>query len=301
MNPLYLEAYNNGILEERVEEARSVLRECRLCPRKCRVNRLEGEKGICKTGAQAEVSSYGPHYGEEMPLVGVNGSGTIFLTKCSLLCVFCQNYEISHLGEGYQVTPGVMAGMMIDLQKRGCHNINFVTPTHVVPQILAALLTAVPSGLNVPLVYNCSGYEEIDTLKLLDGIIDIYMPDFKFWDPNRAKRYCNAPDYPEKAREALKEMHKQVGDLQMDSRGIATRGLLVRHLVMPENVAGTKEIMNFIAKEISKNTYVNIMNQYRPCGKAFEYKEIARPVTQKEYIMALKWANEAGLERLDRY
>lgn len=299
MEPVYLRCYREGILEERAEKARSILEKCQLCPRKCGVNRLRGEKGICKTGRQAEVSSYGPHFGEERPLVGNGGSGTIFMTNCSLLCVFCQNYEISHLGEGYQVTPEILAAMMVDLQTQGCHNINFVTPTHVVPQIMAALLKAIPYGLNVPLVYNSSGYEEVETLKLLDGIFDIYMPDFKFWDSDRAKRYCNAPDYPEKARLALKEMHRQVGDLQLDSRGIATRGLLVRHLVMPENVAGTKEIVNFIAEEISKNTYVNIMNQYRPCGKAFEYKEIARPITQKEYIMALQWASEAGLKRLD--
>ncbi|RLB05759.1 MAG: radical SAM protein [Deltaproteobacteria bacterium] len=299
MEPVYLETYDKGILEERVDKTRSILEDCHLCPRKCGVNRLEGEKGVCRTSAQAEVSSYGPHFGEERPLVGYAGSGTIFLTNCNLLCVFCQNYEISHLGEGYQVTPETMAGMMIDLQKQGCHNINFVTPTHVVPQILAALLKAIPYGLKIPLVYNCSGYEEVETLRLLDGIFDIYMPDFKFWDPDKAKLYCKAPDYPDKAREALKEMHRQVGDLKLNSRGIATRGLLVRHLVMTNNVAGTKEIVNFIAKEISKNTYVNIMNQYRPCGKAFEFKEIARPITRKEYIEAVQWASEAGLERLD--
>ncbi len=299
MRPLYLDAYDRGILEERVERAHRVLENCRLCPRNCKVNRLKGEKGVCKTGAQAEVSSYGPHYGEERPLVGRGGSGTIFLTNCNLLCVFCQNYEISHLGEGYQVTPGVMAGMMMDLQKQGCHNINLVTPTHVVPQILSALLIAIPSGLNVPLVYNCSGYEEVETLRLLDGIIDIYMPDFKFWEPEKAKRYCKAPDYPEKAKEALREMHRQVGELVTDSGGIALRGLLVRHLVMPDNVAGTKEILNFIANEISRNTYVNIMNQYRPCGKAFEFREIARPLSRGEYLAALQWAKEAGLSRLD--
>ncbi len=299
MRPLYLDAYDRGILEERVERAHRVLENCRLCPRNCKVNRLKGEKGVCKTGAQAEVSSYGPHYGEERPLVGRGGSGTIFLTNCNLLCVFCQNYEISHLGEGYQVTPGVMAGMMMDLQKQGCHNINLVTPTHVVPQILSALLIAIPSGLNVPMVYNCSGYEEVETLRLLDGIIDIYMPDFKFWEPEKAKRYCKAPDYPEKAKEALREMHRQVGELVTDSGGIALRGLLVRHLVMPDNVAGTKEILNFIANEISRNTYVNIMNQYRPCGKAFEFREIARPLSRGEYLAALQWAKEAGLSRLD--
>ncbi len=299
MRPLYLDAYDRGILEERVERAHRVLENCRLCPRNCKVNRLKGEKGVCKTGAQAEVSSYGPHYGEERPLVGRGGSGTIFLTNCNLLCVFCQNYEISHLGEGYQVTPGVMAGMMMDLQKQGCHNINLVTPTHVVPQILSALLIAIPSGLNVPLVYNCSGYEEVETLRLLDGIIDIYMPDFKFWEPEKAKRYCKAPDYPEKAKGALREMHRQVGELVTDSGGIALRGLLVRHLVMPDNVAGTKEILNFIANEISRNTYVNIMNQYRPCGKAFEFREIARPLSRGEYLAALQWAKEAGLSRLD--
>lgn len=298
MKPAYLDTFSRGILGERVRYAAAILEECQLCPRKCKVNRMKGEKGVCRTGPQTMVSSYGPHYGEERPLVGFNGSGTIFLTNCNLMCVFCQNFEISHLEEGYPINREVFAGMMLDLQKKGCHNINFVTPTHVVPQILSALLVAIPAGLNIPLVYNCSGYEEVETLKLLDGIFDIYMPDFKFWDPDIAEKYCNAPDYPKKARLAIKEMFSQVGNLDLDERGIATRGLLIRHLVMPGELAGTREFVRFVAEEISTNTYVNIMNQYRPCGNAFKFPEIARTITAEEYKIAIRWAKEAGLKRL---
>ncbi len=299
MKPSYLKLLETGELELRVEKALQLLESCKLCPRECNVNRLNGEVGICETGRRARVASYNSHFGEESPLVGKYGSGTIFLSSCNLLCIFCQNYEISHLKEGVEVEPSQMAAMMLELSRNGCHNINFVTPTHVVPQILEALLLAAKDGLMLPLVYNCSGYEQVETLKLLDGIIDIYMPDFKFWDKKWAKRYCNAPDYPERAREALKEMHRQVGDLVMDREGIAQRGLLVRHLVMPNNVSGTKNIMDFIAKEISPNTYVNVMDQYRPCGRAGGDEFINRRLTAREYREAVESAKKAGLTRLD--
>ncbi len=246
------------------------------------------------------ISSYFPHFGEETPLVGRYGSGTIFISYCNLLCIYCQNYEISHLGEGREVSLEEFAQMMLSLQYVGCHNINIVTPTHVVPQILAALEIAIEGGLNIPLVYNTSGYEKVETLRLLDGIVDIYMPDFKYWDSQVAKKYSHAPDYPEVARKALKEMHRQVGNLKLNSNGIAEKGLLVRHLVLPHGLAGTKEIMEFIANEISPNTYVNIMPQYRPCGKAYQDSLINRPITMTEYREAIRIALKAGLTRLDK-
>jgi len=299
MEPSYIDLYKKGDLAERVEVALSRLAECKLCPRQCGVNRLEGEKGFCKTGRKAIVASYNAHFGEESPLVGQYGSGTIFMSSCNLLCSFCQNFEISHFREGREVEPEQMAAMMLALAQRGCHNINFVTPTHVIPQILEALLVAVREGLRVPLVYNTSGYDEVGSIELLEGIFDIYMPDFKFWDPKWAERYCHAPDYPEKARTAIKEMHRQVGDLVIDDRGIAQRGLLIRHLVMPNNIAGTKEIMQFIATELSPNTYVNIMDQYRPCGKAYEDEFINRRLIGQEFRSATQAAKKAGLTRLD--
>jgi len=299
MEPSYIDLYKKGDLAERVEVALSRLAECKFCPRQCGVNRLEGEKGFCKTGRKAIVASYNAHFGEESPLVGQYGSGTIFMSSCNLLCSFCQNFEISHLREGREVEPEQMAAMMLALAQRGCHNINFVTPTHVIPQILEALLVAVREGLRVPLVYYTSGYDEVGSIELLEGIFDIYMPDFKFWDPKWAERYCHAPDYPEKARTAIKEMHRQVGDLVIDDRGIAQRGLLIRHLVMPNNIAGTKEIMQFIATELSPNTYVNVMDQYRPCGKAYEDEFINRRLTGQEFRSATQAAKKAGLTRLD--
>ncbi|MFW6146770.1 MAG: radical SAM protein [Thermodesulfobacteriota bacterium] len=277
-----------------------MLKDCRLCPRQCEVDRLHNEKGVCRTGRKAIVASFHAHYGEEAPLVGKFGSGTIFFSYCSLLCSFCQNYDISHQGEGSELGPKDLASIMLTLQQRGCHNINLVTPTHVVPQILEALLAAAEKGLSIPLVYNTSGYETRHTLKLLRGIIDIYMPDFKFWDARWAKRYCNAPDYRERAASALKEMHAQVGDLVVDSSGIAERGLLIRHLVMPHGISGTKEVLEFIAKQISPHTYVNVMDQYRPCGTAYQDEFINRRISEKEYSDALAWAEEAGLERLDQ-
>jgi len=297
--PGYLSLHRAGELESRIQEAWRRLECCDLCPRNCRVNRLENERGVCKTGKLAVTSSYGPHFGEESPLVGTGGSGTIFFTNCNLLCVFCQNYEISHLGEGVETSEGQLAAMMVSLQKQGCHNINFVTPSHVVPQILAALPQAIDNGLTVPLVYNTSGYDSVETLKLLDGIIDIYMPDFKFWRPESAKRFLKAADYPERAKAAIREMHRQVGELVIGSQGVATRGLLVRHLVMPAGLDETREIMNFLATEISTKTYVNVMEQYRPCGLARNYPPIDRSLTHEEYKEAVQLAKEAGLTRLD--
>ena len=299
MQPSYLKTHKDGILQKRIEAALAILGNCRLCPRHCEVNRLEGELGFCRTGRQAVVSSYSPHFGEEDPLVGREGSGTIFMTHCNLGCVFCQNYEISHLSEGVKVSSSDLAQMMLTLQRRGCHNINFVTPTHMVPQILEALKEAIEGGLKVPLVYNCGGYEEVDTLRLLDGIFDIYMPDFKFWDSEVSTRFCSAPDYVEKACAAVKEMHRQVGDLTLDEERIAQRGLLIRHLVMPEGLAGTREVMRFLANEVSKDTYVNVMSQYRPCGEAHNFPELRRPITAGEFRDAVSMAKEEGIHRLD--
>lgn len=299
MEPLYLKSAQDGELERRVVKARKILENCTLCPRACGVNRLQGELGYCRTGSMARVASYSPHFGEEAPLVGRNGSGTIFFSSCSLLCSFCQNFEISHGNEGVELSAGQIATIMLMLEKEGCHNINLVTPTHVVPQILSGLSAAVKNGLRIPLVYNCGGYEKVETLKLLEGIVDIYMPDFKFWDGEWSERYCNAPDYPEAACAALLEMHRQVGDLVLDKQGLARRGLLVRHLVMPGGIAGTDKITEFIAGSLSKNTYINIMDQYRPCGNALGDELINRRLTAEEYRSAVNAAREAGLDRLD--
>ncbi len=299
MTPSYIALHDRGELAERAEKARAVLEECTLCPRQCRVNRLEGEEGYCLVGAEAEVASVGPHFGEEDPLVGSNGSGTIFMTSCNLRCAFCQNFDISQQSRGQKITPEALGAVMIDLQVRGCHNINFVTPTHQVPAILEGLIHAVEAGLSVPLVYNSSGYDSVDTLKLLDGVIDIYMPDLKTLGSEVAERYMNAPDYPEAVKAALVEMHRQVGDLVMNSRGIATRGILLRHLVMPEGKATTREAMTFLRDEISPNTYVNIMAQYRPAGESASFPEIDRAITGNEYDQALRIAAEVGINRLD--
>jgi len=298
--PSYLKLNQEKALKARIDKAYNILKNCTLCPRECKINRLEGEKGICKTGLLPIISSYNAHFGEETPLVGRNGSGTIFMTHCNLLCLFCQNYDISHVGEGKEVSIELFARMMLALQEMGCHNINFVTPTHVIPQILDALLLAIEGGLNVPLVYNSGGYDSGDTLRLLEGIIDIYMPDFKFTDPEVAHTLCKARDYPDVAKAALREMHTQVGDLVLFRNGIAQRGLLVRHLVMPEGKAGTEEALRFISEEISSDTYINIMDQYRPCGMANQNPSINRTINQEEYEEAIKLAREMGLTRLDR-
>ncbi|MDH4266590.1 MAG: radical SAM protein [Deltaproteobacteria bacterium] len=298
--PAYLKLYEGGILHERVAKAGEILKSCCLCPRECRVDRSIDQKGYCRTGIQAVVSSYSPHFGEEDPLVGSRGSGTIFFTHCNLLCLFCQNYEISHWGEGREVTPEHLAKIMLSLQEIGCHNINFVSPSHVVAQILAALPAAITDGLRIPLVYNTGGYDSVETLKILDGVFDLYMPDIKFMDGGVADRFCRAKDYPERAKAAIKEMHRQVGDLVVNQRGIAERGLLIRHLVLPGELAGTREAMGFLAREISLHSYVNIMAQYRPCGEAHKHPPVNRRVTQAEYEEALAIAREEGIHRLDQ-
>lgn len=295
--PSYIPLHEKGELAKRITSLLEILRSCRLCPRQCGVNRLEGEMGYCKARAPLRVSSVFPHFGEEAPLVGFHGSGTIFLTHCNLRCVFCQNYDISHQGAGEEVTPSVMAKAMVRLQDLGCHNINFVTPTHYVPQIVASLPEAIEKGLRLPIVYNCSGYESLEVIRLLDGIVDIYMPDAKFMDEAYSKRFCNAPDYPVVLKEVLKEMHRQVGELKLDSHGIAQRGVLVRHLVMPGGVASSKKVFEFVARELSVHTYVNIMDQYRPLYRADEFPEINRRITHSEYVEAAALAKEAGLYR----
>jgi len=298
--PAYLQTYRQGLFPERIEKAFQILEKCTICPRVCKVNRLKGEKGYCCASFIPEVSSCSPHFGEERPLVGIHGSGTIFLTHCNLRCLFCQNYSISHLGEGRRIPFERLAEMMVELQGLGCHNINFVTPTHYVPQILKALPLALEKGLSVPLVYNTGGYDSLRTLKLLNGVFDIYMPDFKFSTLDAAEALANAPDYPQVARLAIKEMQRQVGDLVLDERGIALRGLLVRHLVLPRGMAGTKEVMHFLASEISKNVYVNIMDQYYPCGDIPYNSPLSRRITQEEYSEALEAAKAEGLTRLDK-
>lgn len=299
MGAAYLESYRTGRLQEAVRRSRRWMAKCTLCPRLCRVNRLAGETGYCRTGSHAVVASYGPHFGEERPLVGQKGSGTIFFSHCNLFCSFCQNVDISHGGEGIPVSAETLADLMVSLQSDGCHNINFVTPSHVIAPILEALPLAVERGLHVPLVYNTGGYDRVTALRLLDGIVDIYMPDFKFWDPLVSKRLAAAADYPERAREAIREMHRQVGDLQWDDQGVATRGLLVRHLVMPAGLAGTASVMHFIATEISRSTYVNVMRQYHPCGDAVGQPDIGRAITSREFREALELAEKEGLTRLD--
>lgn len=299
MPAAYIEAHRTGLLQQRVRRALEWMKKCTLCPRLCAVNRLEGETGFCRTGRQAVVASYGPHFGEERPLVGRSGSGTIFFSHCNLFCMFCQNYDISHGGEGVPVAAETLADIMVHLQEQGCHNINFVTPSHVIGPILEALPLAIDKGLSVPLVYNTGGYDRTSALKLLDGIVDIYMPDFKFWDSGVSRRLSDAPDYPERVREAIKEMHRQVGDLQTDSTGVARRGLLVRHLVMPEGLAGTASVMHFLATEVSRNTYVNIMSQYHPCGGAIGEPDLGRRITSSEFDEALEMARHEGLTRLD--
>ena len=297
--PSYLRLLRSGELARRVRAGYERLAACDLCPRACGVNRREGAGGTCRTGERARVASYHPHFGEEAPLVGFSGSGTIFFAWCNLRCVYCQNYEISQLGEGQEVEPEELATMMLHLQALGCHNINLVSPTHVVPQILAGVLIAAQAGLRLPLVYNTGGYDALSTLALLDGVVDIYMPDMKYADDETGRRLSHAPGYPDANRAAVAEMHRQVGDLELDERGIAVRGLLVRHLVLPHSLAGTAETLRWLAQEVSRDTYVNVMGQYRPCHRAHEFADLARPISRAEYSEAVKAAREAGLRRLD--
>jgi putative pyruvate formate lyase activating enzyme len=299
--PTYIKLHKDGVLKERIEELNEILKNCTLCPHECKIDRTAGHKGICGAGWKLEISSAFAHFGEERPLVGRYGSGTIFLIHCNLKCVFCQNYDISHLGEGREITKEDLVNIMIYLQSSGCHNINFVTPTHYVPQIVSALPNAIEKGLKIPLVYNCGGYESVNTLKLLDGIIDIYMPDAKFASSEIAVKYTKAKNYAEVMKESLKEMYRQVGDLVINSYGIAERGLLIRHLVMPFNLAGTKQIMEFLANEISINSFVNVMAQYHPCNFAYKYNELNRRITNSEFLYALKVAEDAGIKRADSH
>ena len=297
--PAYLKL-PSGILTEKAGIAKKMLTSCKLCPRECKVDRTAGKRGFCRTGDKPFVSSWGPHFGEERPLVGRHGSGTIFFGYCNLGCIFCQNYTISHLGDGREMSFERLAEVMLELQQNRCHNINLVTPTHQMPMILRALSIAAGQGLAVPIVYNCGGYESLEAIKLLDSVVDIYMPDFKYADPEMSFKYSKAKDYPAVAKAVIKEMHRQVGDLVMDESGVALRGLLLRHLVLPGGIAGTREVVRFIAEEISKNTYVNIMDQYYPCYEAFDHPPLDRRITREEFKEAIKLAREAGLTRLDK-
>ncbi len=298
--PSYLRLHREGVLESRAGALRSLLGRCTLCPRRCGVDRLAGETGFCGAGPLARVASAGPHFGEESPLVGTRGSGTVFFSGCNLGCVFCQNADISHMRHGVDLDARQLAETFLAVQDKGCHNLNLVTPTHVVPQVLEALLLAIPMGFSLPLVYNCGGHESPETLALLDGIVDIYMPDLKLLDARPAARLLHAPDYPERAREAIVQMHRQVGDLALDERGIAYRGLLVRHLVMPGGLAATGRVARFLAREVSTHTYLNVMGQYHPCHHAADYPEIARRPSPLDLARALSAARQAGIRRLDR-
>ena len=298
--PCYLKLLRAGTFQERIGQAFRHLERCDLCARYCYVNRLITVKGaVCRTGERAVVHSFGPHHGEEHVLRGRKGSGTIFFSWCNLRCVFCQNWEISHKGIGRAVEPKELAAMMLDLQEQGCHNINLVSPSHVVAQILAAVEIAATEGLRLPLVYNTGGYDSLEALALLDGIIDIYMPDMKYGDPAIARKYSKTRNYVEVNRIAVKEMHRQVGDLVLDTNGLAQRGLLIRHLVLPGDLAGSERVLDFIAHEISPNTYVNLMDQYRPCYQADECPPLDRQITVAEYSTVLELAKRYGLRRLD--
>lgn len=299
--PAYALLEERGLLKEKVEQAYAILERCRLCPRSCGVNRLAGRKGYCRSpGKVAVVYGAHPHFGEELPLVGSFGSGTIFFSHCNLRCVFCQNWPIAHEGLGKEVQDEDIAEMMLYLQRLGCHNINVVTPTHVMPNIVGATRIALQKGLKVPLVYNTGGYDSLEAVKLLDGIVDIYLPDLKFMEGSQSRMYTGgAADYPEVAKKAIKEMYRQVGDLLVHEQGVALRGLMIRHLVMPNRIAGTKEFVQWVARELSPTVYVNIMAQYRVEHRAFEYPKIARAITVEEFVEAVKWAEEAGLTNLD--
>ncbi len=298
--PAYLRLLESGALARRVKLAWGHLVDCDLCARYCHVNRRAGIEGaVCRTGERAIIASWGPHHGEEDVLRGWRGSGTIFFGWCNLRCVYCQNWDISQKGAGREVEPLAIADMMLELQEDGCHNVNFVSPSHVVAQIIAAVEIAARKGLRLPLVYNTGGYDSIEALQLLDGIVDIYMPDMKYGGSDCARKYSKVRDYVAMNRQAVKEMHRQVGDLVMDAYGIAQRGLLVRHLVLPDNIAGTEAVLTFLADEVSPHTYVNLMDQYRPCYRADEYPELDRQIKRDEYEAALASARGRGIMRLD--
>ncbi|MCP4139815.1 MAG: radical SAM protein [Chloroflexi bacterium] len=296
--PVYLGLLENGALEKRVKLAFEHLENCDLCARICHVNRREGIQGAaCRTGEKALLHSFAPHHGEEAPLRGWRGSGTIFFSWCNLSCTYCQNWEISHKGVGHEVEPEELAEMMLNLQKRGCHNINFVSPSHVVAQILAAVLIAARKGLRLPLVYNTGGYDSMEALTLLDGVVDIYMPDMKYGDSQVAREYSRVHNYWEINQVAIREMHRQVGDLVVDEKGVAKQGLLVRHLVLPNNLANSEKVIAFLAEDISKNTYLNLMAQYHPAYKAYKSPILNQRITEKEYQDAIMLTKEHGLRR----
>lgn len=304
--PAYLALAGSGELESRARAARQTLVHCGCCPHQCGVDRLRDETGVCGIGRQARVASHFPHHGEEDCLRGRRGSGTLFFSGCNLHCVFCQNYDLSHGGEGRSVSALRLAEMMLELQAAGCHNLNWVTPSHVVPQALEALALAASRGLRLPVVYNSGGYDLLETLRWLDGVVDIYMPDFKFWEPAVAGRLTQARDYPLVARAAIREMHRQVGDLVLDENGLARRGLLIRHLVMPQGFGGTRLFAEWLVREVSPHTYVNLMAQYHPEGKVLQaatshcYRDLARTISVPELRMALAEARAAGLHRFDQ-
>lgn len=298
--PIYLQTEQTGRLKKIEAALWNMLEDCQCCPRQCGVNRLESETGFCSSTDKLKVHSASLHFGEEKPLVGRGGSGTIFFSNCNLLCCYCQNWQINHRGDGKYTSHETLADIMLDLQKQGAHNINLVTPTHVVPHIIKALRIASEKGLHLPLVYNTSAYDNIEVIKMLEGIVDIYLPDFKYQDGTMAGSYSSgAADYPEVAAAVIREMHRQVGELHTDASGTALRGLMIRHLVMPENIAGTDKFVRWVARELSPSTYVNIMAQYHPEYKAHNYPEISRRITDKEYSMALQWAKDAPLKNLD--
>ncbi len=305
--PACLTLYRSGEIEKRVAAGLKELEDCCACPRNCHVDRMANQTKICHTGRFARVASAFAHFGEEDCLRGWNGSGTIFFSLCNLRCVFCQNWDISQKSVGNECPPEKIAETMLRLQQRGCHNINFVTPEHVAPQVIEAIAAAIPRGLNVPIVYNTSAYDALESLKLLDGLIDIYMPDFKFWHRQTAKRLAKAPDYPERAREAILEMHRQVGPLKFGSDGLARRGVLVRHLVMPNQLDETTAIFQWLANDVSRDTYVNIMGQYRPQyevgqitrDNSKKYEEVNRCPERDELLAAYEAARHAGLWRFD--
>ncbi len=300
--PAYATLEREGRFGPRVEQAHAILARCELCPRRCGVNRLAGERGFCRAPAVAVVFGAHPHLGEEAPLVGERGSGTIFFSHCNLRCIFCQNWPIAHEGRGDTVSDEALADMMLQLQRIGCHNINLVTPTHVMPSILAATRLALAKGLRIPLVYNTSGYERVEIVRLLDGIVDIYLPDVKYMDAKKAAAYSSgAADYPAETQRAVLEMHRQVGVVRLDERGIALRGLMIRHLIMPNRVAGTEAFVRWVAASLSRDTYVNLMAQYRVEYRAYEHPEIARGITPQEFLEAMGWAREHGLTNLDAH
>jgi len=298
--PAYLKLHRNGELKRRGEKMWAIMERCRLCPRICNENRLKGNEGFCNASYKLEISSYHPHFGEERPLVGKSGSGTVFFTNCGLRCVFCINWQISIGGIGHIKSIDNLAEMMVRLQKTGCHNINVVTPTHYAPHILLALDKAAANGLRLPLVYNTCGWERLEILEYLDGVVDIYLPDFKYFDSEMSIKYSSeAEEYPEVTKAALIEMNRQVGVAKPEKNGIMYRGLMIRHLVMPNGVSGTRKVIGWIAENLPKDTYLNLMSQYRPMYKADQYHEISRRLTNKEYIEAVMWAKQAGLTNLD--